>query len=110
MSPNDKPLVWLRGEVTTPPFSSNARRETGFLLRMLQSGERLSMPQSRPMPSVGRRCHELRISDENQIWRILYRVDEDAILVLHVFSKKSGRTPKSVIDACREILKRYDAL
>jgi len=110
LSPDDKPLVWLRGEVTTPPFSREARREAGFLLRMLQSGEKLSMPQSRPMPSVGRRCHELRIPDLHQSWRILYRVDDDAILILHVFSKKGRRTPKAVIDVCKETLKRYDVL
>lgn len=110
MSPNDKPLVWLRGEVRTPPFSDAARHEAGFLLRMLQRGEKLSMPRSRPMPSVGRRCHELRIPDESQSWRILYRTDEDAIVILHVFSKKSGQTPKSVIDACKVMIKRYDEL
>ena len=33
MSPRDKPLVWLRGEVKTPPFGSDARIEAGFLLR-----------------------------------------------------------------------------
>lgn len=110
MSDNDKPLVWLRGEVQSPPFSDETRREAGFLLRMLQRGEKLTMPGSRPMPSVGRRCHELRIPDKKQNWRILYRIDEDAILVLHVFSKKSGRTPQSVIEACKDVLKRYDAL
>ena len=110
MSDSDKPLVWLRGEVQTPPFSVEARREAGFLPPMLQRGEKLSMPQSRPMPSVGRRCHEPRIPDKNHSWRILYPIDEDAILILRVFSKKSGQTPKSVIEACKDVLKRYDAL
>lgn len=110
MSDTDKPLVWLRGEVTTPPFSLDARRETGFLLRMLQRGEKLSMPQSRPMSTIGRRCHELRVRDQDKTWRILYRLDDDAILVLHVFSKKTERTPQTVIDTCKELLSRYDAL
>jgi len=39
MSPSDKPLVWLHGDVKSPPFSDAARREAGFLLRMLQRGE-----------------------------------------------------------------------
>lgn len=77
---------------------------------MLQRGEKLAMPQSRPMPAVGRRCHELRINDKDQTWRILHRIDEDAILILHVFSKKTTTTPKSVVEACKSILKRYDAL
>ena len=61
MSPHDKPLVWLRGEVKTPPFGSDARIEAGFLLRRLQRGETLGLPQSRPMPAIGPGCHELRI-------------------------------------------------
>jgi hypothetical protein len=59
----DKPLVWLEGEVKTPPFSKGARLAAGFLLRRLQMGEVLRMPESRPMPSIGPRCHELRVQD-----------------------------------------------
>ena len=110
MSDTDKPLVWLRGSVSSPPLSAEARREAGFLLRMLQRGEKLSMPQSRPMPSIGRRCHELRIPDRDRTWRIVYRVDEDAVLILHVFSKKTQRTPKSVVETCMALLSRYDSL
>jgi hypothetical protein len=45
-----KPLVWLGGEIKTPPLSSGARIEAGTLLRKLQNGEKLSLPHSRPMP------------------------------------------------------------
>jgi hypothetical protein len=38
MSPQDKPLAWLHGEVKTPPFSKAARIESGYLLRQLQRG------------------------------------------------------------------------
>jgi len=110
MSDTDRPLVWLRGEVTTPPFSVEARREAGFLLRMLQRGEKLSMPQSRPMSSIGRRCHELRVRDQDRTWRIVYRLDDDAVVILHVFSKKTQRTPQTVIDTCKALLSLYDAL
>jgi phage-related protein len=110
MSPNDKPLVWLHGEVRTPPFSKQARIEAGFLLRLLQKGELLSPPHSRPMPSIGSRCHELRVNDRNETWRIVYRIDYDAIVILEVFPKKTGKTPKQVIDACRRRLQRYDSL
>ena len=47
MSSSDKPLVWLHGEVKTPPFSKEARLEAGFLLRMLQRGEAPVVPLSR---------------------------------------------------------------
>ena len=108
MSPKDKPLAWLHGEIKTPPMSRNARLEAGYLLRQLQRGELLSMPQSRPMPGVGPRCHELRINDANGTWRVMYRIDDDAIVILEVFAKKTGKTPKTIIDTCRKRLKEYD--
>ncbi len=104
----DRPLVWLKGEVKTPPFSPAARIEAGYLLRQLQAGEKLKMPYSRPMPSIGPGCHELRINDENRTWRIMYRVDADAIVILEVFSKGTAKTPKSVIDICQRRLRSYD--
>jgi phage-related protein len=107
VKPRDKPLAWLHGEVKTPPFSQPARLEAGFLLRRLQRGESLAMPQSRPMPSIGARCHELRINDADSTWRVIYRIDADAIVILEVFAKKTGTTPKAVIDICRKRLKEY---
>ena len=108
MSQADKPLAWLHGEVKTPPFSGAARLEAGFLLRRLQKGENLGMPKSRSMPSIGPHCHELRITDESVKWRIVYRVDPDAIVIAEIFRKKTTRTPKEVIDVCKDRLRRYD--
>jgi hypothetical protein len=87
MNGDDKPLVWLEGEIKTPPFSPEARVEAGTLLRRLQRGENIGLPLSRPMPTIGRRCHELRIPDENVSWRIVYRIDSDAIVIGEVFTK-----------------------
>ena len=109
MSSKDKPLVWLHSEITTPPFSKNARIIAGYLLRQIQRGVKLSLPQSRPMPLIGSRCHELRVNDENVTWRIIYRIYSDAILILEVFSKKTNQTPKSIINVCKERIKRYES-
>lgn len=103
----DKPLVWLRGEVKTPPFSPEARLEAGFLLRRLQRGESLGLPHSRPMPSIGPRCHELRIVDRDQTWRIIYHLDVDAVVILDAFAKKTAITPKPVIENCQRRLAQY---
>ena len=108
MSQKDKPLAWLHGEIKTPPLSAAARLEAGFLLRRLQRGESLRMPQSRPMPSVGSRCHELRINDAGNNWRVVYRIDDDAILILGVFAKKTRATPNAVLKSSRRRLKEYD--
>lgn len=108
MSPKDKPLIWLHGQVKTPPFSAAARLEAGYLLRELQRGVALAMPHSRPMPSIGPHCHELRITDEDKIWRIFYRIDSDAVVIAEIVKKKTGKTPKSVIDTCKTRFRMYD--
>lgn len=65
----------------TPPFTDTARIETGVLLRQLQQGENLEMSHSRPMPSIGTRCHELRVRDIDKNWRIIYRIDDEHQIV-----------------------------
>lgn len=109
MNEVDKPVVWLYSEVKTPPFTQAARLEAGLLLRRLQQGENVGLPHSRPMPSIGVRCHELRVRDQNKSWRIMYRIDEDAIVILDVLNKTTRETPKSVIENCRRRLKKFES-
>jgi len=105
----DKPLRWLGGtEVKTPPVGVQARRDLGVALRVLQRGGRLSMPLSRAMPSIGARCHELRVRDEGRQWRLMYRIDSDAILVADLLRKTTQKTPRQAIDRCRRRLRQYD--
>ncbi|HEV8241914.1 MAG TPA: type II toxin-antitoxin system RelE/ParE family toxin [Thermoanaerobaculia bacterium] len=102
-----KHFVIMGGGLTTPPLSTEARREAGFLLRQLQEGEVVAMPKSRPMPTIGQRCHELRIPAENLTWRIVYYLDDDAVVVLDVFAKKTSSTPKSLIETAKKRLRAY---
>lgn len=108
MNEGDKPLRWLHGEIKTPPFTRAARLEVGLLLRRLQQGENLALPHSRPMPDIGARCHELRVRDQNKNWRLIYRIDEDRILILEVFNKQTRQTPESVIEVCHQRSTQYD--
>ena len=104
----DKLLFNLCGGIKTPPMSTDARRTTGQLLRKLQQGDILSMPYSRAVKVIGPRCHELRINDHQVTWRIIYRIDSDAIIVVEIFKKKTRKLPKKVIDTCRRRLAFYD--
>jgi hypothetical protein len=92
---NHKPLLLLSGEIKSPPFSEAARQKAGFLLRMLQRGELLSMPDSRPMPSIGQKCHELRVVDSEArvTWRIIYRLDLDLICDCTCICKENPKDP-----------------
>jgi phage-related protein len=103
-----RPLRWLHGEIKTPPMSVEARREAGLLLRELQEGEHLGMPHSRPMPTIGARCHELRIDDRDKTWRVIYRPDPNALVIVDVFEKKTNKTPQHIIDACQRRLRLYE--
>jgi phage-related protein len=101
--------VWLCEHIKTPPVSKGARVEAGFLLRQLQDGESLSMPESRAMRSIGPRCHELRIPDATHNWRVIYRIDTDAIVIVEVFPKTTRATSFHDIQVCKARLRSYDA-
>lgn len=62
------------------------------------------------MPSIGSGCHELRVRDSQGgvTWRVIYRIDDDAIIICDVFAKKTRKTPTAVIKACQHRLARYD--
>ena len=100
--------MWLHGQVRTPPLSEQGRLEAGFLLRRLQRGEVLTMPFSRALPAVGPRCHELHIRDVGGTWRIIYRIDRDAIVIAEVFSKKTPAIPLAIMNVCRKRFREYD--
>jgi phage-related protein len=101
--PGQAPGV-VKGRSETPPFGNQARLEAGLLLRRLQQGQGLSLPPSRPIPAIGRQCHELRIIDHDQAWRIVYHVARDAIMILDVFSKKTQTTPVQIVEVCQKRL------
>ena len=65
------------------------------------------MPHSRPMPAVGQGCYELRIVDEGNNWRIIYHMSGDAVGILDVFSNKSRRTPRRIIEICQRRLRDF---
>ena len=108
-APASKPLLWLHGAIKTPPFTAERRQEAGMLLRLLQQGERLGMPQAEALPDVGPRCGALRVRDAEHNWRIMYRIDADAVLILEVYSKKTRKIPDEIIERCQLRVKRYDA-
>ena len=59
------------------------------------------------MPRIGPACHELRIRDDGQTWRIVYHMGATEIVVLEVFKKKTNRTDKATIELCRSRLRAY---
>lgn len=103
-----RPLVWLSGEIKTPPFSADARLEAGVLLRRVQRGDKIQMPHGHSLPELGARCGELRVPDDAVTWRILYRSDPDAVIIADVFAKKTQAIPAHILARARARLRQYD--
>ena len=104
----EKPVRWIAERVKSPPFSDAARAEVGRLLGMLQQGLYVGMPASRPLTSVGPRCHELRIRDDRIQWRLVYRLDRNSVLVARVFAKKSKAQQQQEFSLAKVRLKNHD--
>jgi phage-related protein len=65
---------------------------------------------SRPMPVIGPRCHELRIRDEGHNWRIFYHLAPDAVVILEVHRKTTQKPPQKVLETCQRRLKLYQSV
>lgn len=46
--------------------------------------------------------------DTDRTWRVVYRVDSDAIVIADVFPKTTPQTPARKIADCKRRLKLYD--
>ena len=80
--------------------------DLGQALFLLQQGHKLSMPLSRPMPSVAPGVSELRLHDGAGQFRAFYfTASTEGILVFHAFVKKSEQTPPIEIQTGRRRLK-----
>ena len=72
----------------------------------LEMGHALSMPLSRPMPSIGRGVHELRLRDSSGIYRVIcYLAGSNAIHLLHAVMKKKSQTPQQNIEIAKKRLR-----
>jgi phage-related protein len=101
-----KPLVWLeiaRRDIRA--FPADARRRSGFQLRKVPQG--LEPDDWKPMTIVGPGVREIRIQTE-LAHRVFYiAMLEEAVYVLHVFEKKTRKTPAHEVQLARD---RYRAL
>jgi phage-related protein len=87
-------------------FPENLRREFGKVIFDLQKGEKLSMPLSRPMPSVAPGVEELRIKDRSGAYRVFYYTRlVESVLIFHAFAKKTQKTPPHEIALAQKRLK-----
>ena len=96
-------LKQCKRELDTFPLS--VREDVADALARLEEGHLLSMPLSRPMPSIGKGVHELRLRDRSGIYRVIYVIRRiGTIELIHAFKKKSQETPKQAIEIAQQRL------
>lgn len=87
-------------------FPREVRDRLGKALYLLQAGDHLGMPLSRPMPSVATGVAELRLRSADGQFRTFYFTSTpQGILVIHAFAKKTRQTPSAEIQLGRKRLK-----
>jgi phage-related protein len=98
------PLPQCQKEISE--FPEGIRGDLADALARLNEGLTLSMPLSRPMPSIGHGVHELRFRDSAGIYRVIYVLfGGSSIYLIHAFMKKSSQTPKQNIELAQKRLK-----
>ena len=89
-------------------FPLEIREDLADLLARLDFGHKLSMPISRPMPSIGKNAHELRLSHKSGDYRVIYAIyKKGSIWLIHAFQKKANKTPFKDIEIS---IKRFKSI
>lgn len=76
------------------------------LLDDLEQGRQLSLPISRPLFSIGKGLHELRLSAVSGEYRVFYFIKtRDAIYILHASHKKKQGLDRKTFELLRSRMK-----
>ena len=88
-------------------WPEEVRGELADAIARLERGQMLTMPLSRPMPSIGPGVHELRFRDRSGIFRSIYWLaGGGSVYLIHAFKKKTPKTPLQDIEIAKERLRR----
>jgi phage-related protein len=81
-------------------FPIAARQDTGYQLDKVQRG--LEPDDWKPMKSIGSGVKEIRVTDEEGQFRVIYIAKlANAVYVLHCFKKKTQKTSLKDIELAR---------
>lgn len=96
-----KPITFLGSSLRNlREFPEGPRTDCGYQLDKVQSGEQPD--DFKPMVTVGKGVEEIRVKDEDGIYRVIYTARlADAVYVLHVFQKKDETTLQKDIELAR---------
>lgn len=87
-------------------LSRGLREEFFETIAMLENGEILKMPLSKPLSNIANGLHELRFKDRTGIYRVFYYLKiNQVIYLLHALKKKTEKIPSKEIGIIRRRLK-----
>src|SRR6185437_10289279 len=88
---------WLRA------MPGEDRKKIGDGIRTVEFGWPVGMPVCRPL---GKGLYEVRTNLKDRIARVFFTIDEDEMVLLHGFIKKSQATPDSELSLARTRLQQ----
>lgn len=97
---NPKAKEFVRG------LAPEIKQDLGALILLLQRGNVLSPPLSKPLKAIHKNAFELRTKDSSGAYRVIYVLAlKDKILIPHAFKKKTQKTPQKEIATAQKRLK-----
>lgn len=88
-------------------WPEEVRGDLADAIARLERGHMLSMPLSRPMPSIGAGVHELRLKDRSGVYRCVYWLAGGGfIYLIHAFKKATQKTSQRDMEIARERLRK----
>ena len=89
-------------------FPLPVKEELADAMALLEIGEVLAPPASKPLGKIAKGLHELRLRDSSGQYRVIYLMrSRDAIYLLHAFKKKSQqielRVLKTILERLRQL-------
>ena len=80
-------------------FPKGVTRILGKVIFDLQQGQNLTMPLSRPMPSIVAGAQELRVKERSGAYRVFYLARlKNKVFIFPAFQKKTQKTSRKEID------------
>ena len=88
-------------------LSERVKKDFHNLASNLKGGLKPTMPVARKLFGIGDNIFELRLSDSQNSFRLVYYVHKrKTIYFVHCFIKKSQKTPKKQLDLCKKRIRR----
>jgi len=105
----ERPIFWIGTSLDDlKAFPLEIRKEAGYQLHRVQQG--LDPDDWKPFSNIGKGVREVRIRNENGIFRVIYLASfKKSVYVLHGFQKKTQKISRRDIEIAKARYKVVEA-